>query len=132
MLSKERETREPSARSIPQKKFDLNYSASQATAGLTNGRFKASDSEPQTPVLYSLEQLPTLEEENKPAISAQLALNMSKVNDASQRENLRFIQQLEYKLEKQREVNRDLRVEKDMYMLKLEEAEKRVAGSMMA
>lgn len=136
VLSKEREIRERPSHHQQTKNLNLNFSENlvvhQTKATPKNGRFNASESEPQTPVLYSMEQLPTLDEEAGPKMADQLALNISKMNDANQKTNLRVIQQLEHKLDKQKEVNRDLRVEKDMYMLKLEETSKRVGELAMA
>ena len=58
-------------------------------------------------------------------------LNSSKINQPYHKNNLRIIRQLEHKLNKQKEVNRDLRVEKDMFTLKLEETEKRISEMSM-
>lgn len=80
--------------------------------------------------LFSLDELPG--RGNISGMEDQLALNLSKMNDNSQKNNLRIIRQFEHKLNKQKEVNRDLRVEKDMFTLKLEEAEKRLGELNMA
>ena len=81
-----------------------------------------------TPVQIKMETSSLDEDEinYKIPMTDQLALNLSKMNENSQMNNIRIIKQLDHKLKKQKEVNRDLRVEKDTWALKLEETEKQL------
>ena len=124
-MSKERENKHlPSHKDLKKQLFGRANSM-QVSPQNNLFRNKTEDSMNQGPDLnlFSLDELPG---RNISGMEDQLALNLSKINETSQKNNLRIIRQFEHKLNKQKEVNRDLRVEKDMYTLKLEEAEKRI------
>ena len=126
ILSKEREHKHiPSHEDLKKQLFDNNQQTNFINRNLSLAPSNLGNKQ-MNPNLYSLDQLPSLNEENNHRISEQLNLNLSKLNENSQKNNIRIIRQTEHKLNRQKEVNRDLRVEKDMYMMKLQEAEKRL------
>jgi hypothetical protein len=129
IVSKERENKQIPSHKDLKKKLSANNSHKndhpQSVSFMKNMSFDPM-SGVQTPGLFSLDQLPAYGDDGNVRISEQLNLNLSKLNDNSQKNNIRIIRQFEHKLNKQKEVNRDLRVEKDMYTIKLEEAEKRL------
>jgi hypothetical protein len=68
-----------------------------------------------------MDQLPRISEGE-----TSVQINLNALDSKNLEMQGKLIRQLEHKLSKQKELNRDLRVEKDMYTMKLEETEKRL------